>query len=182
MKLLGISGSLRNGSFNTALLQAAAKCLPEGVSLHITGLADLPLYNADIDGDKKPAAVRSLQQSIRESDGMLIATPEYNYSIPGVLKNGLDWASRPAYKSVLAGKPVAILSVSGSPVGGARAQVHLRDVLSSTLCSVVPAPHFLVPMAKEKFDEELELTDAETEAKLRRYLEDFALWIGRLVA
>jgi chromate reductase, NAD(P)H dehydrogenase (quinone) len=180
MKLLGISGSLRKGSYNTGLLEAAARLLPQGVELTIVGCGDIPLYNKDLDAEKKPEAVLQLLQEVRYADGVLFATPEYNYSFSGVLKNAIDWASRPAYKSVLAGKPAAIISASGGPVGGARAQAHLCQVLSATLSPVVPAPSFLVPMAQDKFDKNGLLTDEDTKRRLARYIGDFVLWVNRL--
>lgn len=177
MKLLGISGSLRSESLNVKLLHAAEKCLPEGVIFSVISCKDLPLYEKDLDLETKPQAVQHLLQAISQSDCLLIASPEYNYSIPGILKNALDWASRPAYKSVLAGKPTAIVSASGSAVGGARMQVHLRDVLSSTLTPVMQSPPFLVPQAQEKFDEEGNLIDEDIGRRLEKYILDFVTWV-----
>ena len=180
MKLLGISGSLRKGSYNTALLEATVGLMPEGVELTLIGCGELPHYSKDLDIDSKPEAVLHLLQAVRYSDGVLFATPEYNYSFSGVLKNAIDWASRPAYKSVLAGKPVAIVSASQSHVGGARAQAHLQQVLSATLSPVVPAPPFVVPMAQEKFDGNGLLVDEDTKRRLARYIADFIHWVNRL--
>jgi len=180
MRLIGISGSLRKGSFNTKMLKAAVHCLPEGVTLTLVSCADLPLYNSDIDGSKKPSGVQRLLDIIDDSDGVIFSTPEYNYSIPGVLKNTIDWLSRPAYKSVLAGKPVAILSASKSPVGGARVQSHLRDILSATLSPVVPSPAFLVPQVQNKFGDKGKLTDADTLRRLENYLLEFTDWTRHL--
>lgn len=182
MKLVGISGSIRKESYNGKLLHAAAKCLPEGVSLSFIDCGDLPLYNGDLDKETKPEPVQRLLNCLRESDGLLIATPEYNYSIPGVLKNAIDWASRPGYKSVLAGKPTGIVSAAKSVVGGARVQLHLRDVFSSTLTPVVPSPPFLVPLAQEKFNQEGELIDEATMVRLDRYMKDLVAWVERLTA
>lgn len=180
IKLLGISGSIRKDSFNTKLLQAAAACLPADVSLHIMTLQDIPLYNKDIDAKIKPEPVQLLIDAIARCDGLLIGSPEYNYSVSGVLKNAIDWASRPAYNSVLAGKPAAIISGSGSLVGGARAQLHLRDIFSSTLTPVVPSPPFLVPVVQDKFDQDGTLIDENTIRGLTRYLDDFVQWVQRL--
>lgn len=180
MNFIGISGSLREGSYNTKLLHAAAKCLPEGVTLSVISYGDVPLYNNDLDKENKPESVARLLRTIRESDGLLIATPEYNYSIPGVLKNSIDWVSRPGYKSVLAGKPAGIISASQSVIGGARVQLHLRDVFSSTLTPVVPSPPFLVPLAQEKFNREGELIDEDTIRRLDRYMKDLVQWVDRL--
>ena len=121
LTILAIPGSLRARSLNRAALRAAQTLTPPGVTLELVELADIPLYNGDIDNDGGPAPVRAFKQRITAADGLLIATPEYNYSIPGVLKNAIDWASRPAYKSPLAGKPVAMFGAAGGFVGGARA-------------------------------------------------------------
>ena len=180
MNFIGISGSLRKESYNTKLLLAAAQCLPDGLTLRVISCGDLPLYNNDLDGEIKPESVSRLLRAIKESDGLLIATPEYNYSIPGVLKNAIDWASRPGYKSVLAGKPAAIISGTQSVIGGARVQLHLRDVLSSTLTPVVPSPPFLVPLVQEKFNQDGELVDEETVRRLDRYVKDLIQWVDRL--
>ncbi|MBW1637287.1 MAG: NAD(P)H-dependent oxidoreductase, partial [Deltaproteobacteria bacterium] len=128
----------------------------------------------------RPEQVVRFIDAIADCDGVLFASPEYNYSIPGLLKNAIDWASRPAYKSVLAGKPVAIVSASKSPVGGARGQSHLRDILSATLSPVVPSPPFLLPQAADKFNREGILTDSASLQRLERYLKEFTEWISRL--
>lgn len=180
MKILAISGSLRAASYNTLLLRAAAACVPSPVQLQIHGIGDLPLYDADIDNEALcPPAVRELKQRIAEADALLLATPEYNYSIPGGLKNAIDWASRPAYRSCLAGKPSGILTAATGAVGGARAQAHLKLILGACLAPVFPAPEFLVPAAADKFDGDGKLSDAATLERLQRYMQDFTVWAGR---
>jgi chromate reductase len=130
MKILGISGSLRRESHNTNLLRAAADLLPSGVELEIfDGLRDVPPYDADRDAERVDPAVERLRNAIAEADGVLIATPEFNGSIPGVLKNGLDWASRPFPDSSLRGKPVAVIGASTGLFGAAWAQAETRKVL-----------------------------------------------------
>jgi chromate reductase len=130
MKILGISGSLRRGSHNTSLLRAAARSLPSGVELEVyDGLADLPHYDADLDVDPAPEAVARLRTAIEEADGVLISTPEFNGSIPGALKNALDWASRPFPDNALRGKPVAVVGASTGLFGAAWAQAEVRKVL-----------------------------------------------------
>jgi chromate reductase, NAD(P)H dehydrogenase (quinone) len=130
IRILGISGSLRRGSHNTSLLRAAASSVPPGVQLGVfDGLADLPQYNADLDVQPAPAAVDRLRTAIAEADGVLIATPEFNGSIPGVLKNALDWASRPFPDSSLRGKPVAVVGASTGLFGAVWAQAEVRKVL-----------------------------------------------------
>ena len=180
MKIIGISGSIRTGSLNTRLLHAAAELTPVGVTLDIISIADIPLYNGDIDGEVKPDSVERLKNRIKESDGVIFATPEYNYSISGVLKNAIDWASRPGYKSVLAKKPAAILSAAKGPVGGGRAQSHLRDIFSATLTPVVPSPPYLLPKAPAMFNEEGRLVDEDALRRLERYVQEFAQWVELL--
>lgn len=178
MNILGIAGSLRAGSLNRQLLEAAVEVSPTGVSWTIAKLGEIPLYNGDLDTeDSKPSAAKALQQQIADADGLFIVTPEYNYGIPGVLKNAIDWVSRPAYKSVLAGKPVAIASVSMGPVGGARAQAQLKEVLLGVLAKVHPAPELTVGGAGSKFADG-KLTDEKTIASLTRLVTDFVATLG----
>lgn len=134
LTVLGIPGSLRAGSFNRRLLEEARELAPDGMQVRIFGLEDLPLYDADLDTDgARPEPVQALKRAIGEADAVLIATPEYNHSIPGVLKNAIDWASRPAGRSPLREKPVAVMGASPGGIGTARAQQHLQSVLLSTL-------------------------------------------------
>lgn len=179
MLILGISGSLRKASYNTSLLRAALDDLPEGVEMHIMTCDQIPLYNNDLYTDQKPDPVRRLRGAIESADALLFATPEYNHSIPGVLKNAIDWASRPARVSPMAYKPAGILSASISFVGGARVHTHLRQVLDSTLTPVFPAQEFLVGTAQNKVDASGRLNDRETLALLRQYLQGFVQWVGR---
>ena len=180
MKILGISGSLRKDSYNTALLNTARRLMEHAAALESFDLTGVPFYNADIDGDIKPEPVQALKEAISGADALLFATPEYNYSIPGVLKNAIDWASRPAYQSVLAGKPAGIISASVSILGGARAQVHLRDVLSGTLTPVFQAPHCLFPQAKNLFAAAGSLADEGAQERLKTYLDSFSEWLKKL--
>jgi chromate reductase len=164
LKILGISGSLREGSLNTALLRAAVKYAPAGMTItEYEGLAGLPLYNGDLDTEERlPAGARELREAVRAADGLLIATPEYNYSIPGGLKNALDWASRPAATSALLHKPVAIMGAAPTNFGTVRAQLALRQVFFWTHSDVVVKPEVMVFRAHERFDEALNLTDEGT--------------------
>lgn len=181
--LLGFAGSLRAGSFNRALLRAARELAPEGMEIRTFDLAPIPLYNADLDTDeRRPESVVAFKAAVGEADALLIATPEYNYGVPGVLKNAIDWASRPAYRSVLVGKPCGIMGASGSAVGTARAQSKLRDDLYATLAPVLPHPGVLVSAAGKKFDAEGRLTDEDTRGFLRDFLGDFAEWTRRFSA
>jgi chromate reductase len=181
VKILGISGSLRAGSYNTLLLNNAATSLEDPHSLEIFGLADIPFYNEDLEGEQRPAPVQSLLDAIDGADALLFATPEYNHSVPGVLKNAIDWASRPAFDCVLGGKPTGIVSAAMSPVGGARVQMHLKDVLCSTLTPLYPAPDYMLPMAQNAFDADGILTDATAARRLRRYLAGLVNWAGDLL-
>ena len=153
MIVLGIAGSIRAGSYNRALLEAARELAPRGVELRVWDrLRDLPHYDAELDTDElRPEPVAELKRAIGEADGLLFATPEYNYSVPGVLKNAIDWASRPGYSSELAGKPAAIMGATPSAVGTARGQAHLREVLYALLARVFPDPGVLVNAASSKF-------------------------------
>ncbi|MCB1917442.1 MAG: NAD(P)H-dependent oxidoreductase [Rhodocyclaceae bacterium] len=176
MKILGISGSLRRDSYNTRLLKVAGTMLGEGSGLEIFDLGELPMYRVELDGDAKPAPVQALLQAIGSADALLIATPEFNYSIPGVLKNAIDWASRPAFDSVLRGRPSAILSASPSTLGGVRAQIHLRDILTGTLTPVYPSPDFLLASAHKAFDESGGFADAASADFLQGFLDGFVEW------
>lgn len=180
MKILGISGSLRKDSYNTHLLSAAASLLDVDVTLEVFDLVEIPLYNSDLDGDSKPDKVQALINAITVADGLLIATPEYNYSIPGVLKNAIDWVSRPAYDSVMRGKPTGVISTSMSKLGGIRAQVHLRDILVATLTPVYLAPDFALSSAHTAFDDAGQLVDETTQKFLQQYLTGYTKWISYL--
>jgi len=178
--ILGISGSLRRGSYNTALLRALRERLPPGASLEIRTCGDLPLYDAGREGEERPDAVLRLRRDIEAADAVVFATPEYNHGVPGVLQNAIDWASRPAFASPLAHRPAGILSASTSPVGGARAQAALRLVLASTLTPVFPHVDMLVGSARDKFGPEGELTDPKTAERLERYAAGFVAWAAKL--
>jgi chromate reductase, NAD(P)H dehydrogenase (quinone) len=178
MRVMGIAGSVRQGSFNRALLQAAVELAPEGMRIEPWDrLREVPFYDAALDTDElRPEPVADLKRTIAEADALLIVTPEYNYSIPGVLKNAIDWASRPGYKSVFVGKPVAIMGASGSAMGTARAQIHLREVMYATLTRVMPHAGVLVSLAPQKFTDG-RLTDEQTRTFVAAFLRDFAAYV-----
>lgn len=178
MKLLGISGSLRKNSFNTQLLKSAAQFLPEGCDFEILPIGGLPHYNEDLDTENKPPEVATFLKSIESASVLLFASPEYNHSMSGVLKNAIDWASRPAFQSPLLNKPCGILTASMSPVGGARAQADLKNVLSSTLSKIFPANEYLLPAAQEKFNTEGELVNSTALRRLERYIQGLIAWAG----
>jgi chromate reductase, NAD(P)H dehydrogenase (quinone) len=177
LKILGISGSLRAGSLNTALLRAAQKYAPSGVEISLyEGLGDLPHYNGDLDTEENlPVQVRELREQIKAADGLLIATPEYNYSIPGGLKNLIDWASRPAATSTLLRKPVAIMGATPGNFGTVRAQLALRQVFVWTHSDLVVKPEVMVFKAAERFDEAGNLTDEDTVTLLQDLLDALKL-------
>ncbi|WP_225724563.1 MULTISPECIES: NADPH-dependent FMN reductase [unclassified Nocardia] len=159
IKILAISGGLRAGSTNTALLRAAKEVAPAGVEIEIyEGIRDLPYFDQDLEAEP-PASVVELRERIRDADGVLIASPEYNYSIPGALKNLLDWASRPYGESFLTAKPVAIMGASMSQFGTVRAQNHLRDVFQWLDSKVVTKPEVQVGLNGDRFDAQGRLTD-----------------------
>ncbi|MGH7657322.1 MAG: NADPH-dependent FMN reductase, partial [Gemmatimonadales bacterium] len=180
LHVLGFAGSLRRGSFNRSLLVAAQERQPAGMSITIHDLSGIPLYNADQDTDElRPRAVNDFKQAIANAGALLIATPEYNYGVSGVLKNAIDWASRPGMKSVFVGKPVAIMGASKSFTGTARAHAQLKNVMLSVLANVLPYPEVLVAQADRKFDSNGTLTDDTTGEFIRKELEALAAWAPR---
>ena len=144
VKIVGISGSLRRGSFSTSLLKILAERALPAIEIRVVTLEDIPLYNEDLDGEQEILAVAAFKRIIAESDGVLIATPEYNHGIPGVLKNALDWASRPVFESCFKHKPVSIISSSLAFTGGVRAQYQLRETLISMQAQLVMGPEVVV--------------------------------------
>ena len=174
MRILGISGSLRAGSHNRALLAAAAADLPPGVELHEwRGLETLPAYSEDVDGRLAPPSVRALRRALAEADAVLIATPEYNHSIPGALKNALDWASRPHPDNALLAKPVAVVGASTGVFGAIWAQAELRKVLKAIGADVVDTA-LPVPAAATAFTTEGRLRDRHLTAALRDIIDELA--------
>src|SRR5574341_2511016 len=171
----GIAGSLRAGSYNKMLLRAARELAPEGMEIRpFERLSEIPLYDADVEAKGAPEPVRALKGAIREAGAVLFCTPEYNWSVPGVLKNAIDWVSRPAAETPLARKPVAILGASPGAVGAARAQQHLRLVLASNGALVLPGPEVLVARCQEKFDASGRLADEATRKFVGRLLQALA--------
>ena len=176
----GIAGSLRRASYNRALLRAAAELAPPDLEIvPFEGLGDVPPFNADLEAEGDPWAVQALKKAIREADALLIATPEYNHGVPGVLKNAIDWASRPPQGSVLNGKPTAIFGASPGATGTARAQGQLRQAFVFTNTPALLQPEILVYRAGEKFDAEGRLTDAKTREYVARLLVELAAWTRR---
>ena len=180
LTFLGVAGSLRRASYNRGLIRAAIDVAPSGTSVVPFDLAEIPLFNIDVEAEGDPPAVADFKRAIAAADALLIATPEYNHCVPGVLKNAIDWASRPARQSVLTGKPVAIMGASTGRGGTARAQAHLRDGLAYTNGFVLPLPEVLVGLAGERFDDDGNLTDPDTREEVRDLLVSLAAWTRRL--
>ena len=144
VRLLGIAGSLRKESFSAAVARTLAAQQKMPVSMSVYDLSDIPLYNEDLDGAEPPEPVRAFKEAIADADGLIVVTPEYNYGIPGVLKNALDWASRPGFQSVLKDKPSLPMSSSPAFTGGVRALTQLKGVLLATLSDIVPGPEVVL--------------------------------------
>jgi len=179
LTILGISGSGRKGSYNTALLEAAKELLPQDATLEVIDVSKLPLYNQDLEHDL-PEAVKELKKKIRGADAILIATPEHNYSVTAVLKNAIEWGNRPPRDASWSGKPAAVVSASTGLRGGVRAQLHLRQIMIDLNMYPINRPLLLVANAKDKFSEDLRLTDGETLQTLRDVLSGLIEWTRRL--
>jgi|SRR5436190_6435744 len=179
IKILGIAGSLRKGSYNQAALRAALELVPEGAEIDIYDIDGFPGFNQDLD-QSPPAKVIEFKQKIREADAILISSPEYNYSIPGVLKNAIDWASRPYGDSAWDGKPAAIMGASPGAVGTARMQYHLRQVMVFLNMFPLNKPEVMIGHCADKFDANGTLIDENTKEYLRKMLQALADWTVRL--
>jgi chromate reductase, NAD(P)H dehydrogenase (quinone) len=175
LNVLGIAGSLRVGSYNRALLREAASLAPEELLIETAEIGGLPLYDADVQDRGIPVEVTELARRIREADAVLIATPEYNYSIPGVLKNAVDWVSR-VPQQPLNGKPAGIMGASTGLIGTARAQLHLRHVAMCMNMLVMNRPEILLTRAQDKFGADGVLVDEQTRGVVRKYLEALRDW------
>lgn len=178
-RLVGLCGSLRAGSYNHHALRLAAEVLPEGMALELLDWRALPVFDADLLARGEPAAVRELKQRIAAADGVVIATPEYNFSIPGGLKNALDWLSRGDARC-FQDKPVAILSAATGPLGGARVQYDLRRVLLYLDAAVLAKPEVFIGAAASKFDDQGRCTDVATHRFVGDQMRAFQQWIARV--
>jgi len=179
VRILGIAGSLRRDSYNRATLRAAMELAPEGASIETFELNDIPAFNQD-DEQNPPAKVVELKQRIREVDAILFVTPEYNYSVPGVLKNAIDWASRPYGDSAWNGKPAAIMGASVGAIGTARAQYHLRQMMVFLNMFPVNQPEVMIGNASERFDAQGNLTDEASKGFIRQLLQNLVDWSRRI--
>jgi chromate reductase, NAD(P)H dehydrogenase (quinone) len=175
LTILGIAGSLRKGSYNRGALRAAQQLTPEGARIEIFELDGIPPFNQDEEG-QPPAKVVQMKARIRAADAILFVTPEYNYSIPGVLKNAIDWASRPYGDSAWDGKPVAIMGASPGTGGTGRAQYHLRQVFVFLNMYPLNKPEVLIAQAAQRFDEQGNLTDEKTRQHIRQLMEGLVKW------
>ena len=180
-RLVAISGSIRRASNCTAVLRSLQPLLPPEVEVQLVPLDDIPPYNADLDGDTPPEPVARLKRAIAEADGLVLCSPEYNFGMPGVLKNALDWASRPAFASPLKGKPVLVMTSSPAFTGGVRAQAQLRDTLGGTLSRVIARPQVVIAGVNGKI-EDGRLADATSLAFALEAIDDLIAEIGLLRA
>ena len=180
LHVLAFAGSLRAASYNKMLLRAAQELAPAGMHIETYDISGIPLYNEDVEAAGVPPAVEAFRAAIAAGDALLIAVPEYNHGVPGVLKNAIDWASRPPRSSPLSGKPTALLGASPGQTGTARAQTQLRASFVFTNTPVLPQPEVLVFRAHEKFDADGRLTDDGTRLFIGKLLVALADWTARL--
>jgi|SRR5581483_6830865 len=179
VKILGIAGSLRKGSYNRAALRAAQKLVPDNARLEIFELDGIPLFNQDLEM-QPPQAVSELKSKVRSADAILFVTPEYNYSVSGVLKNAIDWGSRPYGDSAWESKPAAIMGASIGMMGTVRAQYHLRQMFVFLNMYALNRPEVMIPRAADKFDAQGNLIDNDTRERIRELLSALVAWAIRL--
>jgi chromate reductase len=177
--ILGFAGSLRKQSYNRSLLSAATEMVPDDATLEVFDLEGIPPFNQDLE-QQPPEKVREFKANIRAADAILIVTPEYNYSIPGVLKNAIDWASRPYGDNAFDGKPVAVMGASVGMLGTARAQYDLRRSFVFLNMFPLNQPEVMVPFAQDKVDSNGRVTDEKTRKKIRELLESLVAWTKRM--
>jgi len=179
MKILGISGSNRKGSYNWGLLEAAKEMLPDNATLEIFDVSRFPLFTQDHERNP-PAEVQLFKQKIRQSDAILFATPEHNYTITAVLKNAIEWGNRPGGDNSWNGKAAAIVSASSGPRGGARAQLHLRQILVDLNMYPINQPQLLLARAQDSFDSDLKLKDPQAKEALKTILQTLVGWTEKI--
>jgi chromate reductase, NAD(P)H dehydrogenase (quinone) len=180
IRVLAFAGSLRRASYNRGLLRAAAAIAPVGITIEIHDLAALPFYNQDVEDAGEPASVVAFKDAIHVADALLVATPEYNHGVPGVLKNAIDWASRPRDTSPLTDKAIAVTGASPGRGSTARAQAQLRETFVFTGACVMPQPELLVSAAAHLFDHDGNVTDADLLDSITRLVEALRAWTIRL--
>ena len=179
VRVVGIVGSLRAASYNGWLLRAATELAPPELAITPIGLAHIPGYNADIGTPDEPAPVAALRAAVGDASALLIASPEYNYGVPGVLKNALDWISRPSGRSPLERKPVALMGASIGGSGTMRMQPQLRQTLQAVAMYAMPSPEVAVSFCRDKFDAEGRLTDEKTREHVKAFVAAFLEWTRR---
>jgi chromate reductase len=179
LHVIGLAGSLRRASLNRSLLRAAQELAPPDLQIEIRDLDDVPFYNQDVEDTGAPEPVQRLRDLVGRADGLLLATPEYNLGVPAVMKNAVDWLSRPARSSVLNGTPVGIVGASPGLGGTVRGQMQLRQAFVFTNSPVMMQPEILVRQAREKFDSTGRLTDEPTRQILATFLQELVRWIAR---
>jgi chromate reductase, NAD(P)H dehydrogenase (quinone) len=180
IRILGIAGSLRRASYNRGLIRAAMEGAPAGTVIDAFELAPIPLYNQDVEDVGEPDAVVAFKAAIAAADALLVATPEYNHGIPGVLKNAIDWASRPRVTSPLRDKSVAVMGASPGRGSTARAQAQLRDGFVFTGACVMPLPELLVGGAASHFDDDGNVTDPELRSRIAAHIQALRKWTLRI--
>ena len=181
MHILALIGSLRHGSYNRMTYNAVRELLPDGVTIEEGEIGSIPLFNDDILTESgSPEPVRLLREQVAAADAVLFISPEYNYSIPGVLKNAIDWVSRPAVDQPFRGKPVAVLGAAKGAMGTARMQYHLRQVFVFVEAIPLAKPEVMITFEATKFDQQGRLTDEPTRQVIRAQLEALAAWVRRL--
>ena len=179
IKVLGVCGSLRKASLSMAALRACKDLMPAGMSLQIANIGDIPMYNQDVFDAGIPASAKRFFDEIAAADGVLIATPEYNFSLPAVLKNAIDWVSKMPNQP-FNNKPIAVFSASQGPLGGARVQYDVRKILVQLWGLVLPRPEVFIGAAQTKFDKDGKLTDEATRKFLADLVNGFKPWIERM--
>ena len=182
IRVLGFAGSLRAGSYNRALLRTAVELAPPSLVIDTFDLRQVPLYDGDVEAAGDPPGVAAFKAALRAADGVLMVTPEYNHGVPGVMKNAVDWASRPPREAPLGGKPVGLMGASPSMTGSARGQSQLRQAFEFTNSYCMPQPEVLVFQAHQKFDADGRLTDEPTRQFVGKFLVAFEAWVRRFVA
>ena len=180
LTILGFAGSLRRASYNRGLIRAAVELAPAGITVISFDLDDVPLYNQDIEEAGEPGSVVAFKQAIAQADALLVATPEYNHGVPGVLKNAIDWASRPRISSPLRDKPVAVMGATPGNGSTARAQAQLREAFVFTGACVMPLPEVMIGAAASHFDHHGNLTDAALRASLVELIDALRDWTLRI--
>lgn len=172
MQYLLLSGSFHKRSISLGVMKELTELLSEHQCI-LPNLQELPFYNEDIGGDKSPSVVVEFLNAVKSSDGIIVCTPEYNHSVPAVLKNAIDWGSRPAFNSPLRDKPVSIITQAVSEVGGARAQAHLKLIFDSTLSKIQPIHEMMITAVNTRFDDQQRLIDEKARVQLKRHVENF---------